>query len=66
ANIKLEVLGLDGRLVRILVDGMRPEGRQTAIWNGLDAEGKSAAAGVYLYRLRSGESEDTRKMLLIK
>jgi glucose/arabinose dehydrogenase len=66
ANIKLEVLGLDGRLVRILVDGMRPEGRQTAIWNGLDAEGKSAAAGVYLYRLRSGGSEETRKMLLLK
>jgi glucose/arabinose dehydrogenase len=64
--VSLEVLDLDGRLVRTLASGPRPAGRQTVAWDGRTASGRPAAAGVYLYRLRAGDTEQTRKMVLLK
>jgi hypothetical protein len=35
-------------------------------WDGTDEYGTDVAAGVYLYRLRVGEAEETRKMILVR
>ncbi len=35
-------------------------------WDGTDASGKSAVAGVYLYRFEAGDHKETKKMLLLK
>lgn len=66
ASVRLDVVDLEGRLVRTLVDGARPEGRQTVTWDGLGRDGKPAAAGVYLYRLQAGAHVETRKMALVQ
>ncbi len=50
-HARLEVYGLDGRLVRVLVDEGRPAGRQRVRWDGRDGGGAAAASGLYLYRL---------------
>jgi len=65
-SVRLEVLDLESRVVRTLVDGRRPEGRQLAFWNGTADDGRPVPAGVYLYRLRASGVDETRKMVLIK
>ena len=62
----LAVYNAAGRRVRTLVDGFVPAGEHEVTWNGQDENGERVASGVYFYRLRVGESETTRRMVLVK
>jgi len=63
---KLAIYNTYGHLVRTLVDGEMPAGFHTVVWNGLDAQGRPAASGVYLYRLTSPEGMSARRMVLVR
>jgi hypothetical protein len=64
-EVELAVYGPDGRLVRTLVDGERPAGRQAVPWDGLDDAGRSVSGGVYFYTLRAPGLEESRRMILL-
>ncbi len=64
--VNLSVYSIQGRLIRTLVDDMRAPGDHIVEWDGRDAVGTEVAAGVYLYRLSTGELEETRKMILVR
>lgn len=66
AEIELAVYNVQGRLIRTLERGYRTAGDHEVVWDGTDEFGADVAAGVYLYRLRIGEDEETRKMILIR
>jgi len=59
-HVTLEVYDLSGRLVETLVDGPQKAGLHRARWA---TEGP--AAGIYFCRLRTGDSELTRKMVVV-
>lgn len=63
--VNLTIYNITGQRVRTLVDGYRSNGSHITIWNGLDERGGSLAAGIYFYRLRSGDQIQSRKMLLV-
>ncbi|MCB1184541.1 PQQ-dependent sugar dehydrogenase [bacterium] len=63
---RLEVFDAAGRLVRTLVDEVLVAGEYVASWNGTDAAGRPVPSGVYLYRLRNGDVDLSRKMLLLE
>ena len=52
AHVRLEIADVQGRAVRVLVDGARAEGRSAAVWDGRTSTGLRAPAGVYFARLR--------------
>jgi hypothetical protein len=61
----LEVFNLKGQLVRTLVrETMQPGGHE-AVWDGTDAKGRKAPAGVYYYRMTASGLAFSKKMLLI-
>ena len=62
----LRVYDLQGRLVKTLVDASFVPGQYSAVWDGSDVGGGSAASGMYMYELRSGGERLTRRMLLLK
>ncbi len=64
-HVRLEVFNMLGQRVVTLVDGARPPGFHTARWDGTDAAGRAVAAGVYLYRLQSGGTSLTQRMVLV-
>lgn len=67
AEVELVVYDLTGRVVRTLLSSRQVEaGPHEAVWRGLDDDGRAAAAGVYLCRLRVGEQVDSLRMTLIK
>ena len=64
-HVRLEVFNVLGQRITTLVDGERPAGFHTATWGAVDAGGRAAATGVYLYRLSGGGARLTRRMVLI-
>ncbi len=66
AEVSLRVFDVRGRLVRTLVDGVRPAGQHTVDWDGRDDRGAGAASGVYLYQLQVGDETRHRRMLMVK
>lgn len=57
--VRLSVLDVLGRTVRVLLDDVRFPGTHPATWDGRDAAGQRAAAGLYLLRLEAGEARQT-------
>lgn len=64
--VELAIYNLHGQLVRTLVNELKIGGRYSAAWNAFDAHGKPVPSGLYFYRLKSGDSIITRRLLLIK
>jgi len=65
-RVTLDVYDVSGRLVRRLVDGTRPEGRHTVVWNGRNADGSPLPSGVYFLRLSAGDFRQSRKVVLMR
>jgi len=59
--VSLKVFNVLGEEVAILVDENLPAGKYKTEWN---ADGMSS--GIYFYRLITGSSVETKKMLLVK
>ena len=65
-HVVLAVHDVSGRLVRTLVDGVRPAGRHTVTWDGRNDAGQRVASGVYLATFRGAGEVQTRKMTVVK
>jgi hypothetical protein len=66
ADVSLVVYDIKGRTIRTLASGFDTEGPKTATWNGRNDSGQPVASGLYLYRLTSGSTSLTRKMMFLK
>ena len=62
----IRIYDVTGRLVKTLVDGMRPAGIQSVVWYGDNQFGEPVATGTYFCRMESGGLTFNRKMLLLK
>ena len=65
--MEIAIYNLAGQKVLSLLEGSREAGDYTLFWDGLDAEGRTLASGVYLYRLQTRRGlAETRTLVLIK
>jgi hypothetical protein len=65
-QVSIKVYNLHGALVTTLADGIQDAGDHTVIWNGKDTHGASVSTGIYLYKVKTMNSEVVKKMALIK
>jgi hypothetical protein len=65
-RVVLSIFTPDGKLVTRLVDEVMEAGPKQVPWDGTDAAGKPVSSGVYLYRLETGKTDISKKMLLVK
>jgi hypothetical protein len=65
-EVALAVFDAGGRLVRTLFRGERDPGGYEAGWDGLDADGRKVASGVYFARLETVKGAASRKLVLEK
>lgn len=66
SHVQLAVYDVAGRLVRTLVDGIKPANEYAIDWDGLDNDGLAVHSGVYFYRVEAAGYSDVRKMTLLK
>jgi flagellar hook assembly protein FlgD len=64
--VEITVFNVLGQRVTDLVNGYREAGSYEVIWDGKDDAGQSVASGVYFYRIKTDQFNDTKKMLLLK
>jgi|SaaInl4_200m_RNA_FD_contig_91_83501_length_3025_multi_13_in_0_out_0_1 hypothetical protein len=63
---RLDIYGVNGQLVRTLIDGTMSVGSHEIIWDGTDAVGNKLGSGTYIYRLVNGENVSVRRMVLVR
>lgn len=65
-DVSLVVYDVTGRAVRRLVSGLVIEGPHSVDWDGRNDAGDRVSSGVYFYRLTTGTTTLTRKMIVLK
>lgn len=65
-QVRLEIFNIIGQSVKTLIDESLLPGQHSIEWDGTDNNGSRLASGVYLYRLKIGESSQAKKMMLLK
>lgn len=63
SHVELSVFDVQGRRVAVLLDEELGAGAHRARWNGSTAAGSTAAAGVYMVRLRAGERTESVRVV---
>ena len=64
--VQLEVFDLSGQRVRALVNELKGPGIYEVVWDGTNEAGQQVSSGMYLVRLRVGEWDEVRKVLMVK
>ncbi|MEA2096027.1 MAG: FlgD immunoglobulin-like domain containing protein, partial [Candidatus Cloacimonadota bacterium] len=64
--VNLEVYNIKGQKVKTLINEQMQKGKHTAIWSGVDENNKPVSSGIYLYKIKAGNQESVKRMLLLK
>ncbi|MCH7761061.1 choice-of-anchor B family protein [candidate division TA06 bacterium] len=64
-DVSLKIYDLSGRVVKTLINEPRKAGFYRVEWKGEDHFGRRVASGVYFYKIRMGDFEETKKMILL-
>ena len=66
-NAELSIYNLKGQKIKIFNSFPNNElGTSTVVWDGTDQKNKPVSSGIYFYKLRVENIEQSRKMLLLK
>jgi hypothetical protein len=65
-NAVLDLYAADGARVRRLAEGSFDAGHHEVFWDGRDDQGRGVASGTYLLRLTAGNTQQARKLALIR
>lgn len=65
-HVSIDIININGQIVRTLVDQAMPSGNHTIEWDGNSDNGQKVASGVYLYRFVAGDNKMVKKMTLMK
>ena len=65
-KVSLKIYNTVGQLIKTLVEKTQAGGIHTINWDGKDELGRDVTSGVYLYQLKSENSSENRKMLLVR
>jgi hypothetical protein len=64
--VAIVVYDVRGRVVRTLVDDVKPPGRYTIVWDGSNDSGAPVATGIYFCRMAASDFAQIRKLVLLK
>lgn len=67
-NVKVDIVIYDilGQKVKTLLSGNKSAGYHSIIWDSTNDYGNKVASGIYIYRLKAGAFQTTKKMMLLK
>ncbi len=66
SEVELTIYNLKGQKVKLLVSDQLPVGEHSAIWNGRNSNDKRVGSGIYFYKLKVGNYQKVKKMVLLK
>jgi hypothetical protein len=66
SKVSLKIYNIKGQKIKTLVNDVLPAGEYSAIWNGRDSNGNQVSSGIYFYKLKAGDFQKVKKMILLK
>jgi hypothetical protein len=66
ADLSIEIVGVDGRVVKALHSGGISAGRHSISWDGRDESGVRVSSGVYFVRIISASGIASRKVAVLR
>ncbi|MFQ5640053.1 MAG: FG-GAP-like repeat-containing protein [bacterium] len=66
ARASLSIFNVKGELVRHLFVGELLPGVYSSLWDGRDQQGRVVTSGLYIYKIRIGEWQASKKLMLVK
>jgi hypothetical protein len=66
SSVQLKVYSESGQLIRTVLDERVDAGTHTAYWDGRNDRGEMVAAGTYFCRILVNETQEVKKMLLLR
>ena len=64
--VDISIYDMRGNLVKNLVKKFQKSGKKSIVWNTLSINRNNVPTGLYIYKLKAGESIYAKKMLLLK
>lgn len=64
--VKLKIYDVQGELVNVLVNEVKPSGEYQINWNGSNQNNLKLPSGVYFYQIEVGQNRQSKKMVLLK
>ncbi len=65
-RVRLAIYNSLGQEIRVLLDEIKAGGHYQIEWDGRDNQGKTVAAGVYVYRLETEGFNQSRQLTFLK
>jgi hypothetical protein len=66
SKIELIIYNIKGQTIKTLTHNVFNKGNHSIIWNGSDDSGKSVSSGIYFYKLKTGDFQKVRRMILLR
>lgn len=66
SEVSVSIYNIKGQKVTDLTDEHYNKGKHSVIWNGKDANRKSVASGLYLYKISTDKAVAMKKIMLLK
>jgi flagellar hook assembly protein FlgD len=64
--VEIDILDINGKLIKRLVQQTKPDGRHQIDWDGTDKFARPVATGMYLIVMEAGGKAMMRKIMYIK
>jgi len=65
-KVRIAIYGVDGRVVRMLLNTTLPAGSRDLVWDGRDEAGSRVATGLYIARLTTTRGALDRRLLILR
>jgi hypothetical protein len=65
-KVEIVIYNLKGQKVKTLLSDNLLAGNHSIVWDGKDDKGKTLSSGIYLVKMKTGKTTDTRKITMLK
>ncbi len=66
ADVSVSIYDIAGRKIKTLEWRFRTAGRHEAPWDGTNLDGQPVSSGIYFYRLQTGSTTFSKKLVVVK
>ncbi len=66
ADVTIDIYNIKGQHIRKLVNAEMPKGNHKIVWDGKDKSNNDSGEGLYIIKLKSGQTDSSHKMILLK
>ena len=64
--VSIKIYDIKGKLIRVLINGVKEAGQYSIPWNGRAENGNRCTSGIYLYKIETANYSKIEKMILLK